>query len=118
MIPYLNNASPQVATPPLTSPITQQQPSTVPRLRSRSAQQPALLHQTPYGVQQAKVLALPLVRGLGGGDLTLSPLRALAAGRTVHLALFWGFRGLRPEQPGLNAAERSPGAVLCPAARC
>lgn len=104
MIFYLNNASKQIAPSPSISAVAQQASNT-PRLRSRSAPQPALLHRTSHAEQQEKLLSLPLVRGLGGSDLTLSPLRALAAGRTVHLTLFWGFRALVPEQPGLNAAE-------------
>ena len=46
-----------------------------------------------------------MVRGLGGSELTSSAVRALTAGKTVHLTLFWGFRALDPTEPGLNAAE-------------
>ena len=104
MISQLNHASAQVIARPLAYPVAQQS-STVPRLRSRSAPQPALLHRTSHAAQQEKLLSLPLVRGLGGSDLTLAPLRAMAAGRTVHLPLFWGFRALDPGQSGLHAAE-------------
>lgn len=78
---------------------------TVPRLRSRSAPSPVLLHRTPHEAQREKKKSLPLVRGLGGCELTSAAVRALTAGKTVHLTLFWGFRALDPARPGLNAAE-------------
>ncbi|SMP74683.1 hypothetical protein [Noviherbaspirillum suwonense] len=107
MIPALQTAA--ALQPPLflAASLAQAQSFARPRLRSRSAPPPTLLHHTPHAPQREKILGLPLVRGLGGDALTSSALRALTAGRTVHLAMFWGFRSLLPAEQGLNAAERN-----------
>lgn len=105
MIPPLKSTSSEFTAAPPPLPLTPQQSFSAPRLRSRSAPPPTLLHRTPYAAQREKILSLPLVRGLGGSDLTASSVRALTTGKTVHLTLFWGFRALVSPGLELNAAE-------------